>query len=95
MYLVSKKNSVGFRVIERSAVRGSVRLAISGTVIAIARPSGAIHAYSNARPVGLWEGVALRLEVDSRAEHNVNRVTVKAANSNIRSGWDRNSRVGV
>jgi hypothetical protein len=53
-------------------------------VIAIARPSGANHTCSSAHPVGLWEDAVLRLWVDSRAEHNVNRVTVKAMNRNIR-----------
>ena len=68
---------------------GSLDLANSCAVIAIARPSGANHTYSNARPVGLWEDIEVRLWVDSRAEHNVNRVTVKAVNSNIcRNGRD-------
>ena len=68
---------------------GSLRLATSCTVIAISRPSGANFTYSNARPVGLWQDAVIGLWVDSRAEHNVNRVTVKAVNSNIcRNGRD-------
>jgi hypothetical protein len=61
-----------------------MRLATSRTVIAISRPSWANPTYSNARPVGLWQDAVIGLGLDSRAEHNVIRVTVKAATSNNR-----------